>query len=169
MRQTSLLQSKQCCRQRDLSHETLTHRLCEKWQRFGFHGFPDFPFPMCCQLSRFRFLGSKQKNQSRCKELPPSQENFLLPDDDPAVTNYLEHLQAERAKDKKKLAEQADAGVAEKSPAWISLHMQLAEKRALALGLGCRVLKIGHLSLCPNVQSWNVLSRHVFANFRFQY
>lgn len=41
----------------------------------------------------------------------------------------------ERAKDKKKLAEQADAGVVEKSPSWISLHMSLAEKRALAFAV----------------------------------
>ena len=60
-----------------------------------------------------------------------AQEEFLLPDTDPAVANYLDRLQTERAKDKKKIEDQADAGMVEKTPAWLSLHMTLAEKRAL--------------------------------------
>jgi hypothetical protein len=53
------------------------------------------------------------------------QEQFLLEDDHPSVKNYLAYLQAEREAQKKREAATGDTKV----PAWISLHMQVAEKR----------------------------------------
>ena len=54
------------------------------------------------------------------------QERFLMSDDDPAVTAYLEHLQAEREAQRKRAEEQSGES---KTPGWIALHMQVAEKR----------------------------------------
>jgi len=48
------------------------------------------------------------------------------------VTGFLVHLQKEREKERARAKEQSDAGNQEKSPAWISMHMSLAEKRFLA-------------------------------------
>jgi len=62
-----------------------------------------------------------------------SQETFLLSPDAPAVRQHLEHLKAEREKENKKIAEQLESGGVEKSQAWISLHMSIAEKRFLIL------------------------------------
>ncbi|CAK9086334.1 Uncharacterized protein SCF082_LOCUS40838, partial [Durusdinium trenchii] len=50
-------------------------------------------------------------------------DRFLLADDDPAVTSYLQTLQEEREKQRAKEAERPS----EKNPSWISLHMSLAE------------------------------------------
>lgn len=52
-----------------------------------------------------------------------AQDRFLLADDDPAVTSYLQTLQEEREKQRAKEAERPS----EKNPSWISLHMSLAE------------------------------------------
>jgi hypothetical protein len=54
------------------------------------------------------------------------QEKFLLPDDDPAIASYLEHLQGEREAQRKKAEEQSGES---KTPGWLALHMQIAEKR----------------------------------------
>ena len=60
----------------------------------------------------------------------PHQDDFLLPDDDEAVLAYLQHLQEERANQAAKQQEQEEQGV-DKHPAWVNLHMSLAEKRPL--------------------------------------
>lgn len=61
-----------------------------------------------------------------------SQDEFLLEDDQVDVTGFLLHLQKEREKERARAKEQSEAGNVEKSPAWISMHMSLAEKRFLA-------------------------------------
>eukprot|EP00438_Fugacium_kawagutii_P026240 Skav233555 [mRNA] locus=scaffold563:455381:456481:+ [translate_table: standard] len=53
-------------------------------------------------------------------------DKFLLADDHPQVLRYLSHLEKERDAQQKRLDEST---APEKVPAWISLHMQLAEKR----------------------------------------
>ena len=42
------------------------------------------------------------------------------------------HLEKEREKERLRVKEQQEAGIQEKSPSWISMHMSLAEKRSLA-------------------------------------
>lgn len=56
-----------------------------------------------------------------------SKDNFMLPDDHPHVLDYFEHLRELRDKNQEK---EAEMGAGRKSPSWISLHMNVAEKRA---------------------------------------
>lgn len=73
------------------------------------------------------FTSVKSLLQAMQFPAPPA-DRFLLPDDHPAVAGYLAHLEGERDTQKKKAEESTAAA---KVPAWISLHMQVAEKRGV--------------------------------------